>query len=164
MRECSLWITAHGLRHHHSSTRLLSTGSPQGRVLSPLLFNLYTHDCISAHPGNTIVKFADDTAVIGLISGGDETHYRDEVQQVSAWCSANNLVLNTTKTKEIIIDFRKNKTDLAPLYINGDCVERTQDFKYLGTIISADLSWSANSTAAIKKAQRRLHFLRVLRR
>ena len=34
-----------------------------------------------------MVKFADDTTVVGLISrGGDESAYRDEVGQLSTWC------------------------------------------------------------------------------
>ncbi len=54
----------------HTSTALsLSTGSP--RVLSPLLYTLYTCDCTPIHHSNTIVKFTDDTTVVGLISGGD---------------------------------------------------------------------------------------------
>lgn len=55
---------------HLSSTRTLSTGSQQGCVLSPLLYCLYTYDCRPAHKDNIIVKFADDTTVVGLISGG----------------------------------------------------------------------------------------------
>lgn len=52
---------------HLSSTHKLSTGSPQGCVLSPLLYTLYASDCSPAHFNNTIVKFADDTTV----GGGD---------------------------------------------------------------------------------------------
>ena len=122
-----------------------------------------THDCSPSHPSNTIFKYADDTTVVGLISGGDETAYRAEVQQLTAWCSNNNLLLNTIKTK-VIIDFRRNGTDHAPLHINGDCVERVPSFKFLGVHITEKLSWSTNTTALVKKAQQRLHFLRVLRR
>ena len=40
--------------------------------------------------------------------------------------------------------------------------EKVQSFKFLGVHISADLSWTENTTALVKKAQQRLHFLRVL--
>ena len=64
---------------HHSSTITLSTGSPQGCVLSHLLYALYTHDCSPAHPTNRIKKYVDDTTVVVLICNGDKTAYRAEV-------------------------------------------------------------------------------------
>ena len=71
-----------------SSPLVLSTGTPQGCVLSPALFTLFTHDCAAIHPTNTVVKFADDTTVVGLISDNNETHYREEIHQLLQWCSA----------------------------------------------------------------------------
>ena len=37
------------------------TGAPQGCVLSPLPYSLFTHDCMARHDFHTIIKFADDT-------------------------------------------------------------------------------------------------------
>lgn len=65
---------------------------------------------------------------------------------------------------EIIMDFRKRSTDPAPLSINGECVDRVHSFKFLGLHITDNLSWTVNTAAVAKKAQQRLHFLRVLRR
>ncbi|KAK3510918.1 hypothetical protein QTP70_025540 [Hemibagrus guttatus] len=62
-----------------SSTTTLSTGAPQGCVLSPLLFTLLNHDCAAMHSLNHIVKFPDDTIVVGLISKNNESAYREEV-------------------------------------------------------------------------------------
>lgn len=65
---------------------ILSTGFHQGSVLSPLLYtHPHTNDCTPTYPSNTIIKFADDTTVIGLISEGDKTAYREEVKKLVGW-------------------------------------------------------------------------------
>ena len=60
-------------------------------MLSPLLYSLFTHDCMARHNSNTIIKFADDTTVVGLITDNDETAYREEVRDLAGWCQNNNL-------------------------------------------------------------------------
>ncbi|KAK0133677.1 hypothetical protein N1851_030812 [Merluccius polli] len=152
--DCETWPPP--LLHPHAEHRLPTGLCAVGCVL---LYCLYTHDCCSTHNNNLIVKFADNTTVVGLIPKGDEAAYREEVLKLAAWCSENNLALNTKKTRS-----SKHSTDPAPLCINGECVERAHTFRFLGVLISADISWSENITAVIKKAQQRLHFLRVLRK
>ncbi len=143
-----------------SITTTLSTGAPQGCVLSPLLFTLLTHDCIAKFSSNHIIKFADDTTVVGLISNNDETPYREEVAQLVELCGANNLSLNVSKTKEVVMDFRRNSVDHPPLIIDSSTVERVSSTKFLGMHITEDLTWTTNTTSLSKKAQQRLHFLR----
>ena len=82
-----------------SATLILNTGAPQGCVLSPLLYSLFTHDCVVRHDSNTIINFADDTTVVGLITDNNETAYREEVRDLAMWCQDNNLPLKVIKTK-----------------------------------------------------------------
>ncbi len=83
-----------------SSPLTHNTGAPQGCVLSPLLYSLYTHDCVATHSSNVIVKFADDTTVVGLITDDDELAYREEVHTLTNWCHNNNI----SNTKELMVD------------------------------------------------------------
>jgi len=68
---------------HTARSLTLNTGNPQVCVLSPLLHSLYTHYCVARSSSNTIVKFADETVVVGLISIDNEMAYREEVANLS---------------------------------------------------------------------------------
>ncbi|KAI4887106.1 hypothetical protein NFI96_003143 [Prochilodus magdalenae] len=63
------------LEHQGSYVRMLFVDFSSAFNTSPT----DCYDCVPTHSSNTIVRFADDTTVVGLISGGDETAYRDEV-------------------------------------------------------------------------------------
>jgi hypothetical protein len=54
--------------YNTSATMILNTGAPQECMLSPLLYSLFTHNCMAKHDSNTIIKFADDTTVVGQIT------------------------------------------------------------------------------------------------
>ncbi|KAL0157679.1 hypothetical protein M9458_045755, partial [Cirrhinus mrigala] len=136
----------------------------QGCVLSPLLFSVYINDCTSKDPSVKLLKFADDTTVIGLIRDGDESAYRQEVEQLSLWCSHNNLELNTLKTVEMTVDFRRKPPALTPLTFMNSTVAAVDSFELLGTNISQDLKWDIYIDSIVKKAQQRLYFLRQLKK
>ena len=142
----------------------ISIGAPQGCVLSSLLYLLYTNDLISLSDLVKMFKFADDTTVTGLISGNDETAYRGVVSSITEWCDQNNLSLNISKTKEIVVDYCKNKVELQPLFINDQAVEIVENFKFLVTTISSSLKWCTNVDLIVKKAHQRLYFLRQLKK
>ncbi len=148
-----------------SNSITLNIGAPQGCVLSPLLYSLYTHDCVSSHSSISIVTFSENTVVLGIISNNDETAYLDEVERLTSWCQDNYLSLNVSKTKELIVDFRKRQQrPYTPLMISGTPVERVSSFKYLSVNISEYLTWTAHIQTQVKKARQRLYHLRQLRK
>jgi hypothetical protein len=60
---------------------------------------------VAKHDSSTIIKSADDTTVVGLITDNDETACRKEVRDLAAWFQDNNLSLNVIKTKELIMNY-----------------------------------------------------------
>jgi thymidine kinase len=52
------------------------------------------------------------------------------------WCQVNNLSLNVSKTKELIVNFRRNQAGQAPILINRAAIETVNNFKFLGLHIS----------------------------
>ena len=88
-------------------------------VISSLLYSMFTHNCVAKHAFNTIIKFADDTMVGGLITDNDLTDYREEVRDLEVCCQDNNLSLNMSKTKEMTVDFRKRRAEHAPIHIDS---------------------------------------------
>jgi hypothetical protein len=80
--------------NNNSTPLILNTGHPQGCVLSPL----FTHDCVAMHASNSIIKFADDTTVVGLITNNDETAYREEVR--ARECGARKITSHPMSTKQ----------------------------------------------------------------
>lgn len=151
-------VKIHGIT---SSPIILSTGSPQGCIFSPLLYTLFTYNCSVKYLRCTIVKFAEDTAVVGLISHNDELSCRQELKDLVDWCSENNLSISAGNAKELVVDFRRISRTPCPLLIGGEAVEMVDSFKYLGVHISRVMTWA--TATIIKKAHQCLFLLRRLR-
>ena len=139
------------------------TGVPQGTVLAPFLFTLYTSDCRHSESSCHMQKFSDDTVLIGLINKGDDRAYKKEIDLYTQWCDTRFLELNVDKTKELTINFSRKKVSVSPVTIKGQVVEIVQSYKYLGVYLDSKLDWKENSNSVLKKTQSRLFHLRKLR-
>ena len=80
------------------------------------------------------------------------------------WCQDNNLSLNVSKTKELIVDYRKRRAEQAPINIDGTKVERVERFKFRGVHITNNLTWSNHSKTVVKRARQDLLPLGRLKR
>ena len=105
--------------------------------MSLVLFTSHTNDFTGTE--NTIfIKYSDDTAIVDL--SNSIPHYIEEVERFTTWCKDNFLDLNVTKTKELLIDLRKQPPAVSPITIDGEIVERVEKYKYLGIILDNKLS------------------------
>ena len=110
-----------------------------------------------AHHG---IKFVD-----GCITDNDEAAYREEVEALTSWCKANNLLLNVSKTKELIVDFgRLERGGYGPIHTEVAAVETVSCFRFVEINISEDLSWSCHTDIIIRSVRQRLLLLQRLRR
>jgi hypothetical protein len=75
----------------------------------------------------------------------------------------NNLSLNIIKTKEMIVDYRKRRTEHAPILIDGVIVEQVERFTFLGVHINNKLEWSKHNKTVVKRAQKSRFPLRKLK-
>ena len=62
--------------------------------------------------------------MVGLITDNDDTAYREDGRDLSVWYQDNNLSVNGIKTKEMIVDYRKRRTEHGPIVIDGPVVEQ----------------------------------------
>jgi hypothetical protein len=71
------------------------------------------------HVSSSIIKFADDTTVVGLMTNNNEKAYNEEVRALLEWCQENDLSLNINKMKELIEDCRRWQREHAPSTSTG---------------------------------------------
>ncbi len=147
-----------------SNTCTISTGAPQGCVLSPLLL-LSLHEWLhSKDPSVKLLKFADDTTLISLIQDGDESAYRQEVKELAVWCSLNNLELNTLKTVEMIVELQEKPPCSPPLTIMNSTVTAVEVIQVPGHHHLSGPEVGQYIVSIVRKAQQRLYFLHQLRK
>ena len=80
------------------------------------------------------------------------------------WCQDNNLSLNVIKANDIIVDYRKKRTEHTAILIDGAAVEQVESFMFLGVHITNKLTWSKHTKTVVKRARQNLFPLRTLKR
>lgn len=143
-----------------STYRPVTSGVPQGAILSPYLFASHMGSLRPACDNTCMIKFADDVAI--AIPYEDVTILRDQVQaevkNMDTWCKDNGLVLNEKKTKLLLCDKRDNVMIPIP------DLEVSNEMKILGVTLQNDLKWNVHVDIISKAASRRIYLLKVLKR
>ena len=148
-----------------SKQQIFKTGVPQGGVLSPALFNVYTSDIPQPPPGVHIVTYADDISILSSHHNYKiaEQTIQPYLEDIHDWTIANNLQLNASKSTATLFtpDPAEYSINLN-LQINNTPVPTVKNPKILGLTFDPKLNFSKHLQITKEKAQNSLRIVKAL--
>lgn len=160
------FITARSFRarveNSLSTVRPIEAGVPQGSVLSPLLYNLFTAD-IPRPVNATLAIYADDTAILCRSKSATlVTRYLQRtLDELEAWLRLWRIVLNPAKSNAMLIT-RRLVRPVGQLSLRSGHIPWRDEVKYLGVTFDKTLRFNTHITNMITKAKRIGGFLSPL--
>jgi len=139
-----------------TQTRQVNRGTPQGGVLSPLLWNIAVNKLLRILEGEgcTVVAYADDVAII--FNGKYPQTLCDlmtaKFKILSEWTIANGLKVNLSKTELVLFTKRYKIPELNPAILNNCNLSFSDHDRYLGLVLDKRLKWGLNNQEGTKKA------------
>jgi ribonuclease HI len=153
--------------YYNNKTRIVKNGFiglPQGSVLSPLLYNLYTSGIDrEIIPECQILQYADDVVIYtsGKIIPILEERIQYCCSKLSKWFLNLGLTISNSKS-ECVLFSRKHILSDVNVSINNVQLAQKSEFKYLGMILHRKLNWHPHIKDITMKCLRRMNLLKCL--
>ena len=142
-----------------SEPRLVSYGVPQGSILGPALFNIYINDLPSVPKVGSLECYVDDSQLYLSFPVSDATLAADQLTEdlrnIAAWCCKNSLLINSDKTKCLVLGspqmLTKLPDDLSITLLSKE-ITPSKSVKNLGvTVMDCNLTYDEHVTQVTSK-------------
>lgn len=160
-------VVKHGTTQKQSSLLNIPSGVPQGSILAPLLFTIYTADLPSIIKGCKIKQFADDTQIYYSFKPQDTPAalavINSTLADILKWSSERALIINPSKTMSLLFGTNTQRAKTMELNfkitIDGTDIKLSDNARNLGLIMDSNLNYAAHVTSLRNKARFKLRSL-----
>lgn len=143
------------IEDEYSNQRIIPAGVPQGSVLSPTLYSIYTSD-FKVLKDDSLALYADDTAILttGKVSNAIVKKLKKAVLHAQAYYKKWKIKINESKTQAIIFPFNKSLKRNASISLSVDGVQipLLDAIKYLGIVLDKKLTFKQQVLQSCEKA------------
>ena len=143
-----------------SDTHIIAHGVPQGSVLGPTLFSLFTNDLPKSLRSAETYLYADDTTIYCIAETMDllTNSVNNVLAELQEWCDRNSTVPHPEKCKQWSCSANQHL-----LALSNNIIKWTTSERLLGVQVDNKLTWSDHATNVAKSFASKLSLLQRMR-